>query len=105
MPCARTELPDRSALMTLRTARRNVVPVNYTPRLQNLLHHAERIAQEHGHNHVRAEHLILGLLAEPDGIAGQVLKRLRVMTNVAAMTEEIMASASYRTTSSRKMTP
>jgi ATP-dependent Clp protease ATP-binding subunit ClpC len=77
-------------------------PVNYTPRSQNVLRHAERIAQEHGHNHVGTEHLILGLLAEPGGIAGQVLERLGVTTSVAAMTEEIMASPGY-STSSRKM--
>ena len=90
--------------MTYRRARRNVVSVNYSPRSQKVLRHAERIAQEHGHNHVGTEHLILALLAEPDGIAGQVLERLEVATSVAAMTEEIMASAGYRT-SSRKMIP
>ena len=81
------------------TERRNVVPVNYTPRSQNVLRHAERIAQEHGHNHVGTEHLILGLLAEPDGIAGQVLARLGVTAGVAAMTEEIMSSPEYSTSS------
>jgi ATP-dependent Clp protease ATP-binding subunit ClpC len=73
--------------------------VNYTPRSHNVLRHAERIAQEHGHDYVGTEHLILGLVAEPDGIAGQVLARLGVTTGVVEMTEEIMASPGYSTSS------
>jgi ATP-dependent Clp protease ATP-binding subunit ClpA len=63
------------------------------------LRHAERIAQEHGHDYVGTEHLILGILAEPDGIAGQVLARLGVTADVAARTEEIMSSPGYITSS------
>ena len=74
--------------------------VNYTPRSQRVLRHAERIAEEHGHDYIGTEHLILGLLAEPRGIAGQVLARLGVTADVAAMTEEIMASPGYSSSSS-----
>jgi len=35
-------------------------------------------ATGHGHDFIGTEHLLLGLLAEPDGIAGQVLARLKV---------------------------
>jgi hypothetical protein len=37
----------------------------------------------------------LGLLAEPDGIAGQVLARLGVADGAVRMTEEIMSSPEY----------
>ena len=65
--------------------------MRYTPRSERVLSHAKRIAREHGHDYVGTEHLLLALLAEPDGIAGQVLARLGVAEEVAAQTEQIMA--------------
>jgi ATP-dependent Clp protease ATP-binding subunit ClpC len=69
--------------------------MKYTPRSERVLRHAERIAAEHGHNYVGTEHLLLGLLAEPEGIAGQVLTRIGVADGAAQMTEEVMASSTY----------
>jgi ATP-dependent Clp protease ATP-binding subunit ClpC len=57
-----------------------------------VLRHAERIAREHGHDFVGTEHLLLGLLAEPDGIAGQVLTKLGVAEQAAADVEAVMST-------------
>lgn len=70
--------------------------MHYTPRSESVLRHAERIAREHGHDYVGTEHLLLGLLAEPDGIAGQVLARLAVLDDAASLTEAWMAQPGYR---------
>jgi ATP-dependent Clp protease ATP-binding subunit ClpC len=64
--------------------------MRYTPRAERLLRHAERGAREHGHDYVGTEHVLLGLLAEPAGIAGQVLAGLDVADEAAALTEEWM---------------
>jgi ATP-dependent Clp protease ATP-binding subunit ClpC len=69
--------------------------MRYTPRSDRVLRHAEQIARAHGHDYVGTEHLLLGLLAEPDGIAGQVLARVGVADRAAQLTEEIMASPTY----------
>lgn len=66
--------------------------VQYTPRSDRVLRHAERLAREHGHDFIGTEHLLLGLLAEPDGVAGQVLSRLGVSDEAAAEVERIMAT-------------
>jgi ATP-dependent Clp protease ATP-binding subunit ClpC len=42
----------------------------------NALELAVTEATAFGHNYVGCEHLLLGLIAEPDGIAGQVLRSL-----------------------------
>jgi len=39
-----------------------------------------------GHNHVGCEHLLLGLVGEPEGVAGQVLRDLGVETRAARRT-------------------
>ena len=69
--------------------------MKYTPRSERVLQHAERIGREHGHDYVGTERLLLGLLAEPDGIAGQVLVRVGTAENAARETEEIMTSPLY----------
>jgi len=42
----------------------------------------EREAERYGHQHIGTEHLLLGLLAEPDGIAARVLVELGETTTV-----------------------
>jgi ATP-dependent Clp protease ATP-binding subunit ClpC len=69
--------------------------MKYTPRSERVLLHAERIAQEHGHDYIGTEHLLLGLLSEPRGIAGQVLARLGVADDAARETERVMTSPEY----------
>lgn len=44
-----------------------------TPRAKSVTDHALREARDLQHNYVGTEHLLLGLLREPEGIAGQML--------------------------------
>jgi hypothetical protein len=54
-----------------------------------------------GHEYIGTEHLLLGLLAEPNGIAGRALIELGVADDAAARGREIITSDSYNTPSSR----
>src|SRR4029079_12739121 len=45
----------------------------FTPRARNVVVASQTEAGAGGNAEVRTEHLVLGLLAEPDGLAGQVL--------------------------------
>jgi hypothetical protein len=45
-----------------------------TPRLKEVVEHATQAARDSGHNYVGTDHLLVGLLREPDGVAGQVLR-------------------------------
>ncbi len=59
-----------------------------------------RRARRQGHSYIGTEHLLLGLLAEPDGIASRVLTELGVAKDAADRLREIIASAGYNTPSS-----
>jgi ATP-dependent Clp protease ATP-binding subunit ClpA len=75
-----------------------------------VLRRAERIAREHGHDFIGTEHLVLGLLAEPDGIASQVLMKLGVAEQAAADVEAVLrptgtrAAREYGTADRRALT-
>jgi hypothetical protein len=45
----------------------------FTPRARNAVDAASRAARALGHNAVGPEHMLLGLFAEPDGLAGRAL--------------------------------
>jgi ATP-dependent Clp protease ATP-binding subunit ClpC len=45
----------------------------YTPEAKNVMRYADEEARNSGHPCVEAEHILLGLLREPEGIAGRVL--------------------------------
>ena len=45
----------------------------FTPRARNVLSEAEPIARARGHRHIGAEHLLLALYREPEGVAAQIL--------------------------------
>jgi ATP-dependent Clp protease ATP-binding subunit ClpC len=47
-----------------------------TPLAQEALKQAERQALELGHNYIGCEHLLLGLIREPEGLAGGALRSL-----------------------------
>jgi uncharacterized protein (TIGR03067 family) len=47
-----------------------------TPRAKKVIEYAIEEARHLNHNYVGTEHLFLGLLREPDGVAGQVLRNL-----------------------------
>lgn len=57
----------------------------------------------YGHEYIGTEHLLLGLLAEPTGIAGRILIELGVADEAAARVREIIASEGYEAASSRLM--
>lgn len=48
-------------------------PVPLTPRMQKVLLLARREAKQLGHNYIGSEHILLGLLAESDGVAAKAL--------------------------------
>ncbi len=48
----------------------------FTPRARNVVEHARDEAQRLGHAQVRSEHLILGLLGEPEGLAAKAVEAL-----------------------------
>ena len=52
--------------------------VPFTPRVKKVLQLSRQEAQNLGHDYVGTEHLLLGLLAEGEGVAAQVLKNLNV---------------------------
>jgi thiamine-phosphate pyrophosphorylase len=49
-----------------------------TPRVKKALEYAAKEARELGHNYVGTEHMLLGLLHEEEGVAGQVLRNLDI---------------------------
>jgi hypothetical protein len=75
-------------LETVRTEVKNMVgtgpdqehsgSVSYTPRVKKVLALASKEARALNHTYVGTEHILLGLLAEGDGVAGHVLKNLGV---------------------------
>jgi ATP-dependent Clp protease ATP-binding subunit ClpC len=50
--------------------------VPFTPRVKRTLLTAQKEARELNHAYVGTEHVLLGLLAENDGVASRVLERL-----------------------------
>jgi ATP-dependent Clp protease ATP-binding subunit ClpC len=62
----------------------------FTNRARAAVVHAQEEARGLGHNYIGTEHVLLGLLGEPEGIAGLALRRLgvtleRTRTEVAAL--------------------
>src|SRR4051812_33328648 len=49
-----------------------------TPRMEQVLNHAIEEAEALSHNYVGTEHLLLGLLREPDGTAARALANLKL---------------------------
>lgn len=66
-----------------------------TPRLRGALNAAAKVARDRHHMFVSTEHVLLGLLAEPDGIAAQVLSGLGVSDQARQKVEEIMDGPGY----------
>ena len=48
-------------------------PVPLTPRMQKVILLSRREAKQLGHNYIGSEHILLGLLAESDGVAAKAL--------------------------------
>jgi uncharacterized protein DUF6624/ClpA/ClpB-like protein len=66
-----------------------------TARLRRSLSEAARVARERGHRFLGTEHVLLGLLAEREGIAAQVLAQLGVVEQTRLKLEQIMDSPGY----------
>ncbi|QAA77216.1 MAG: ATP-dependent Clp protease ATP-binding subunit ClpA [Candidatus Bipolaricaulis sibiricus] len=60
---------------TLGAERGETVRVGMSPRVKAVLETAFHASRDLGHSYVGPEHLLLGLLAEPDGLGGEVLRR------------------------------
>src|SRR5215210_6908801 len=70
----------RSMGVTKQAAQKRFVPKEakqdfsrFTPRARNVVVASQNETRAAGNAEIRPEHLVLGLLAEPDGLAGQVL--------------------------------
>jgi ATP-dependent Clp protease ATP-binding subunit ClpA len=66
-----------------------------TPRAKRTLREADRIARMWGHTYVGTEHLMLALLADPNGIGGGTVHRLGSAEAVRAEIERILDSDGY----------
>ncbi|HEV2060582.1 MAG TPA: Clp protease N-terminal domain-containing protein [Solirubrobacteraceae bacterium] len=55
----------------------------FTPRVTRIFEATVRAAEPYGHSYIGTEHLLLGLLSESCGIAGQVLTKLGVADEAA----------------------
>jgi ClpA/ClpB-like protein len=53
-------------------------PLGVQPRLKQAIEHSQRIADGLGHRVTNTEHLLAGILAVPDALAIEILKRLAV---------------------------
>jgi ATP-dependent Clp protease ATP-binding subunit ClpC len=51
-------------------------PIPYTPRTKRVMAQAEKEAKRFQHTYVGTEHLLLALLAEPEGVAAKVFENL-----------------------------
>ena len=60
----------------------------YTPRAKRVLRLAEKDAKALHHTYLGTEHILLGLLAEGDGVAGKVFKKFNL--NLKQVREEIL---------------
>jgi ATP-dependent Clp protease ATP-binding subunit ClpC len=54
----------------------------FTQRARNVVVHAQDEARDLRHDYIGTEHLLLGLLREPSGVANQVLDRLGIGRDV-----------------------
>src|SRR5689334_10941781 len=66
----------------------------FTERAQEALSRAQQILQEMRHNQLDVEHLLLALLDQPEGLAGQILTRLGVDVTLLRqrVTESLLAT-------------
>ena len=53
----------------------------FTERARRVLTLAQEEAQRFNHNYIGTEHLLLGLISENDGVAGQVFGNLKIDVN------------------------
>ena len=63
----------------------------FTIKSQELIQNAQSQASRHNHQQIEPEHLLAAMLAEPDGIAGTMLRKLGVSpTDIAAKLTQLI---------------
>jgi ATP-dependent Clp protease ATP-binding subunit ClpA len=72
-----------------------------TPRARQVLHASAKEAEQLGHHYIGTEHLLLGLLAESDGIAAQVIRGLGVTDAIRESLRQVMSGEGYSRGSNR----
>jgi ATP-dependent Clp protease ATP-binding subunit ClpC len=60
---------------TFKAEKGETVRVGMSPRVKAVLESAFNAAREFGHSYVGPEHLLIGLIEEPDGLAGDLLRK------------------------------
>jgi ATP-dependent Clp protease ATP-binding subunit ClpC len=60
---------------TFKAEKGETVRVGMSPRVKAVLESAFHVAREFGHSYVGPEHLLIGLIEEPDGLAGDLLRK------------------------------
>ncbi|MBC7222573.1 ATP-dependent Clp protease ATP-binding subunit [Candidatus Bipolaricaulota bacterium] len=60
---------------TFKAQKGQTVKVGMSPRVKAILEGAFHAARELGHSYVGPEHLLIGLIEEPDGLAGDLLRK------------------------------
>lgn len=74
-----------------------------TPRVARVFEATVREAESYGHDYIGTEHLLLGLLAEQDGVAAKVLAKLGVAHEAPGLIREIIESDGYNQPTRRVM--
>jgi ATP-dependent Clp protease ATP-binding subunit ClpC len=69
--------------------------VRKTPRVEQAIARAERIADGYGDGFIGTEHLLLGLAEDPDGIASSVLEELGVREKVRQRLRAMLEHEEY----------
>ena len=91
---------EKLVLRALCSELAEVLPIDMlTERSRKVLLAAKEEACALEHHYIGTEHVLLGLLDEPDGIAAQVLAELGVTDAVRDRLHEIMRSPGYSTRS------
>ena len=78
----------------------------FTQSAQNALNNALEYAREFGHTYIGSEHILLGLMAEKDGVASKLLEnRSADFDQSANMVKEISGSGKKSNVGASDMTP
>lgn len=66
-----------------------------TPRMQRALLRAQEEARKHHQSHIGTEHVVLGIVLDPDSIPSQVLKELGVADELIRQLQTLLSSDGY----------
>jgi ATP-dependent Clp protease ATP-binding subunit ClpC len=77
----------------------------FTNGAKNVLHYAQEVARKFRHDYVGTEHILLGLLLEKSGIAGQVLAQLGLTPENVGRTMENLVGMGSQDVTEMSLTP